>query len=143
MRLYTNANLHVSKRNWTCKICLASFKRQQELDRHIQLHLPCCVYCPHSLCEWRGCRFDELQKHLDEQKCNRNSPEQDYEIYDVKLILDMIRDAEKNDDIRKAQEWAVSFVQERAKQLGRHGWFVEPWGCLEQRERRERRMSRR
>jgi hypothetical protein len=55
----------------------------------------------------------------------------------------MIRDAESNDAIRKAQDWAVHFVQERARELGKHGWFVDPWGNLEQRERRERRTSRR
>jgi len=150
MRLYTDANLPLSARKWSCKICFrdqvrVSFERRQELDRHIQLlHLPCCVYCPYSPCEWRGCRVDELQKHLDRQKCNRNSTEQseEFQIYDVKTILDVIRDAESNDSIRNAQGWAVSFVQEMARELGKREWFEEPWGCLEQRERRER-LSRR
>ena len=143
MRLYTDANLPASARKWPCKICLRmSFDRRQDLDRHIQLHLPCCVYCPYSPCEWRGCRVDELQKHLNQQKCNENSPVQEYRIYEVKTILDMIRGAESNDAIRNAQDWAVHFVRERAIQLGKDGWIADPWGCLEQRERREHRMLR-
>ena len=144
MRLYTDAYLPVFARKWPCKICLrASFDRRQELDRHIQLiHLPCCIFCPYSRCEWRGCRVDELQKHLDQQKCNQNSTEKEYRIYDVKPILDMIRSAESNDSIRNAQDWAVHFVQERGIQLGKDGWLEDPWGCSEQRERRERHLSR-
>ena len=144
IRLFTDASLQRLRAQWPCKICLReSFDRRQELDRHIQLiHLPCCVYCPYSPCEWRGCRVDELQKHLDQQKCNQNSPVQEYRIYEVKMILDIIRGAESNDSIRNAQDWAVDFVRERAIQLGKSGWLEDPWGCLEQRERRERRMSR-
>ncbi|KAF8494580.1 hypothetical protein F5888DRAFT_629147 [Russula emetica] len=145
MCLYTDANLAVSARKWPCKICLReSFDRRQDLDRHIQqMHLPCCVYCPYSPCEWRGCRVDDLQKHLDRQKCNQNSTEQEYRIYDAKMIVDMIREAESNDSIRNAQNWAVRFVRERATELRKHGWLMDPWGCPEQRERRERRISRR
>ena len=142
MLSYTDANLLISPRKWPCKICLReSFERPPELDRHIQLmHLPCSIFCPYSRCEWRGCRVDELQKHLDQQKCNQNSTEQEYRIYDVKTILDMIRVAESSDSIRSAQDWAVRYVQERANQLGKNGWLMDPWGCLERRERRERRM---
>lgn len=149
MCLDTDTNL-VSARKWPCKMCLTSsrefFDRRQDLDRHIQrIHLPCWVYCPYSPCTWRGCRVDELQKHLDQQKCNQYYTEQpgDYRIYDVKTILEMIRDAESDESVQKARDLAVDFVRERAMELGKHGWFVEPWGCLEQRERRERRMSRR
>jgi hypothetical protein len=145
MRLYTDANLPVSAHKWPCKICLReSFDRQQELDRHIKLmHLPCCVFCPYSRCEWRGSRVDEFQKHLDRQECNQNSAVQEYRIYEVKTILDMIKRAESNDAIRNAQDWAVDFVRERAIQLGKDGWIADPWGCSEQRERREHRMSSR
>ena len=145
MPSFTDANLPVSARKWTCKVCLrVSFERPQELNRHIQLmHLPCCVFCPYSRCEWRGCRVDELQKHLDQKQCNRNSADREYRIYDVQRILEMIRVAENNDSIKIAQDWALHYVQERAIQLGRNGWIVDPWGCSEQRERRDRRMSRR
>jgi len=144
MSLYTDVNLPVSARKWLCRICLReSFDRRQDLDRHIQLiHLPCCVYCPDSRCEWRGCRVDELQKHLDQQKCHQNSAEQEYRVYDVKTILDIIRDAESDDSIRKARDLAVDFVRERATELGKPGWLADPWGCSEQRKRRERRTSR-
>jgi hypothetical protein len=145
MRLYTDANLFVSARKWPCKICFReSFNRRQDLDRHIQkIHLPCWLYCPYSHCEWRGCRLDELQTHLDQLKCDRNSTERECRIYEVGTILDMIRDPENNDSIKNAQNWAVDFVRERARELGKNGWVVDPWGCSEQRERRERRASRR
>ena len=66
----------------------------------------------------------------------------DYRIYDIGAILDMIRRAESNDAIQNARNWAVRYVQERAIQLGKNGWLEDPWGCLEQRQRREFRMSR-
>jgi hypothetical protein len=142
-RLYTDANLPVSARKWPCKICFReSFNRRQDLDRHIQqIHLPCCVYCPYSPCEWRGCRDDDFLKHLDQQKCNQGSTGKEYRIYDVKMILDRIRDAESNVSIQKAQNWAVSFVQEMATVLGKQEWIRDPWGSQEQRERRQRRIS--
>jgi hypothetical protein len=130
-----------------CMICLRKFfDRQQELDRHIRLiHLPCSVFCPYSGCKWRGCRVDELQKHLKEKKCDQQSKGSnpaDYRIYNVENILEMIREAKGNDCILKAQDWAVHFVRERAKELGKNEWFSDPWGCLEQRERRARLASR-
>ena len=143
IRLSTDANLFVSARKWPCKVCFrVSFDRRVDLDRHIQLiHLPCCVYCPYSQCEWRGCRVDELQKHLDQQKCDQNYAARDFRIYEVKMILDIIVAAESNESIRTAEGWAVDMVLERAKQLGKPAWIADPWGCLERRERRERRMS--
>lgn len=122
--LYTDANL-----KWPCRICLrVSFERPQDLDRHIQLHLPCWVYCPYARCKWRGCRLDQLQGHLAQQGCNRNSPEKECRIYNVKTILDMIRNAKSNDAIQNARNYAVSFVEERATVLGRNDWLVDPWG---------------
>ena len=107
------------------------------------MHLPCWIFCPYSRCEWRASSVDEFQKHLDQQRCNQNSMEKEYRIYDVKAILDMIRCAESNDSIQNAQNWAVRYVQERAIQLGKNGWLEDPWGRSEQRQRRDRRMSRR
>ena len=140
MCLYTDAKLSVSTRKWPCRICYkVAFYRPVDLDRHIRLiHLPCSVFCPYPPCGWRGCRVDDLQKHLDQYGCKQNSADRDYQIYKVEIILDMIRNAEGNEAIENAQNWAVHFVQEKARELGRHGWTVDPWGCLEQRERRER-----
>jgi len=59
------------------------------------------------------------------------------------MILDDIVAAENDDGIRTAVGWAVDLVVERAMQLGKPAWVADPWGCLERRERRERRMSRR
>jgi hypothetical protein len=141
MCLYTDANLPVSARKWPCKICHEeSFNRRQELDRHIQnIHLPCWLYCPR--CDWRGGRVDELREH--QQRCGQVSTEEECHIYEVKTILDIIRDPESNNSVLNAQKWAVHFVKERATVLGKGEWLADPWGRPEQRERRERRMSRR
>ena len=139
---YTNANLPVSVYKWPCRICprVVSFRRPQELERHIQLiHLPCWIFCPYSHCDWRGCRLDEFQTHLNQRRCDQNSPALEYRIYDVRWILDMIRRAESDDSIRNAQNCALRFVHERAIELGKDRWIMDLWG---ERERRERRMSR-
>ncbi|SRR5258708_10477711 len=145
MFCHTDSILRGPTHKRPCKICFREFfNRQQDLERHIRLiHLPCCVFCPYSGCQWRGCRVDELQKHLGKQKCDQQSKElADYRIYDVKMILEMIEEAESNDCIQGAQDWAVHFVRERAKELGKDEWLEDPWGCLEQRERRARLASR-
>ena len=130
MYLYTYANLPVSVRKWPCKICLTvSFHRRVDLDRHIQqIHLPCWVFCPYPPCEWRGRRTDELQDHLARYGCNQNSTEKEFRIYNVHIILDVIRDAGSHDVIQNAQNWAVHLVNERARELGRRGWIMDPWG---------------
>ncbi len=63
-------------------------------------------------------------------------------MYDVENILKMISEAKTNDDLRNAEDWAVRFVREKAEELGKNEWLVDPWGCLEQRERRARLASR-
>ena len=139
---YTNSNLPVSVRKWSCKICPkeVSFQRPRDLERHFQLfHLPCWIFCPYFHYDWRGRCLNEFQTHLDQRQCNRNSPALKYQIYDVRWILDMIRDAESIGSIRIAQNWALRFVHERAIELGKDWWVMDLWG---ERVRCERRMLR-
>jgi hypothetical protein len=72
---------------------------------------------------------------------NSKKPEEpeEYRIYDADMILEWIKDAGREDFILTAQNWALDLVQERAKELGRDEWLADPWGRLEQRERRDKR----
>jgi len=69
---------------------------------------------------------DGLQKHLDKQKCGQKPNEHQYQIYDVELVLDMIKEGTVS--ISTAAGYAVDFVKERAKELGKEGWIKDPWG---------------
>ena len=137
--------LHIHRRQ-TCVVCRAPLNRSQDLDRHIQsYHLPCCVYCPRPGCQWRGCRNDELRTHFRRHlEFNQESVElREYVIYDVKFILDCIKDAESKDYIRSAQDMAINLVRQRAWELGKDEWLADPGGRLEQRERRAQHPRRR
>jgi hypothetical protein len=54
-----------------------------------------------------------------------------------------IKDPKSIESILTAQDWALDLVQERANELGRDDWLEDPWGCLEERERREKCSRRR
>jgi len=60
--------------------------------------------------------------------------EREYQIYDVKLILDWIREGAA--DIQKAGDIASELVKERAEELGKEEWVTHPWGPPERRARR-------
>lgn len=133
---YSRLYLHSPK---TCIVCKGSLNRSQDVDRHIQsYHLPCCVYCPSSDCDWRGCRTDELRTHFKRHlQPNQESTELgEYLIYDVKMVLGWIKDAESDDCIRTARDLALNLVRQRAKELGKDAWLADPGCRLEQRERR-------
>ena len=120
--------------------------RSQDLDRHIQsFHLPPFVYCSYLGCTWRGCRTDELHTHFQRHlEPNQESAElTEYLIYDVKMILDCIKDADSDDYIRSAQDLAINLVRQRAGELGKDEWLVDPGGDLEQRERRAQLQAQR
>ena len=139
---------------FTCRACGQTAKRQQELDRHYQyLHLPCWVFCPLEGCTYRGERPDEFKKHFDrhfnihqpkhDQKPSLPSEEQ-YTIYNVKVVLDWIKDWQGNDFLRAVQEWALDAVKARAFELGRQEWLENPWGrSAETQARREQRAASR
>ena len=113
-----------------CPICEKSSRRKQELHRHIQsFHLPRWIWCPYSACNWRGCRVDDFGKHLDKEKCGPMPEEREYQIYNVKMALDWIKeDSESANSILTAQSFAVDLVKERAKELGKKEWLEKPWG---------------
>ena len=114
-----------------CPACKGIFNEYQDLERHFQsLHLPCPIFCPHSArdCRWRGSGIDDLEKHLDTQKCGPKPAEKHCQIYDIKLILSWIKNLQSSDDISTTQNIAVELVKERALELGRQEWLEDPWG---------------
>ena len=146
MRADTNHPSLYLYRRQTCFVCGAPLNRPQDLDRHIQsYHLPCCVYCPSPGCQWRGCRTDELRTHFRRHlEVNQESVAlREYTIYDVRLILDYIKDAGSKDYIRSAQDMANNLVRQRAWELGKDEWLADPGCRLEQRERRAAQRPRR
>jgi hypothetical protein len=72
-----------------------------------------------------------LKSHEESEK-----PGEEYRIYNVEMVWEWIRTAESDESIRTAQDLALDLVRERAKELGRDEWLVDPWGCLKRRERR-------
>src|SRR5260221_14004122 len=125
-----------------CPVCEKSFNRYQDMERHFQsFHLPCWIFCPHSAqgCRWRGSRIDDFEKHLDTQKCGPKPEEQQYQIYDVKLVLSWVKDLQSRDDISNAQNVAVDMVKERASELRRQEWLDDPWGLSPETQARRHR----
>ena len=137
------------QQSFICRACGQTNKRQQELGRHYQtMHLPCCVFCPLEGCGWRGERRDEFKEHFqmhqnDDQKPSLPSEEQ-YQIYNVKMVLGWIKDWQGDDFLPTIQKWALDAVKERALELGRPEWLEDPWGLsAEKQARRERRAASR
>ena len=114
--------------------CVISCKRRQDLERHVQsAHLPYWVFCSSSGCQWRGDRLDKFQSHLSTHDNGQSLPaeEQEYQIYNVKMVLSWIRDSSGDDAISIAQKFAVDLVKERALELGKQQWLDDPWGRSE------------
>lgn len=99
--------------------------RQQELRRHLlSNHLPCWICCPYPSCSWRGTRKEELKKHLIKDKCGPMPEREQYQIYNTNLILGWI--LEDDTPVQVAASYALDFVGERARELGK----VESWRNL-------------
>ncbi|KAH9967308.1 hypothetical protein BC827DRAFT_1173118 [Russula dissimulans] len=103
-----------------CTICGDLINRNVDLGRHIlSKHLPKYIQCPEEDCFLRFSRKEDLTKHLDEKGHGQDDTEQDreqYEIYDARLILDLIREGTPLEVVR---EYADNFVKERARELGK------------------------
>ncbi|KAI0003325.1 hypothetical protein BJV74DRAFT_524693 [Russula compacta] len=101
--------------------------RQQNLKRHIlSMHLPCWVHCPHPSCSWRGTRKEELDRHMVKENCGPRPERGQYQVYDTKLILSWI--LEDNTPVEVAARYALDFVGERAKELGKEEAWKDLWG---------------
>ena len=72
--------------------------------------------------------MDEFQRHLNTQKCGPRPEEQQYQIYNVKMILSWIKDSDGGEALPVAQNISVELVKERAQELGKQEWLDDPWG---------------
>jgi hypothetical protein len=86
---------------------------------------------------------DDFERHLTSQKCGAKPDEPQYQIYNVKMVLSWIKDADGDNVILVAKGYAVDLVKERALELGKQEWLKDPWGRAEKQARRERAESRR
>ena len=107
--------------------CDALLERRQEWNRHIlTLHLPNNLYCPNPACPWRGSRKEKLNEHIEQGNCGaRPKWGEQRMIYDVDLVLGWIRDGTISVDV--AEMFAIDFVQERARELGKVDLWRDPW----------------
>jgi hypothetical protein len=126
---------NLKRSTFDCRVCKKSNSRQQELDRHYQtFHLPCWIFCPLDGCNWRGGRTDDFNKHWNTHQYDQKPAEEQYHIYNIKLVLDMIKD--QGEDFSQIVQFAISFVGERALELGRQEWLTEPWGYSQDKQAR-------
>lgn len=91
------------------------------------MHLPCWIFCPYPSCNWRGTRTYALKSHLDRNKCGPSPEFEDQcQIYDTNLILGWIL----QDDlpVQVAASYALDFVGERARELGKLETWRDLWG---------------
>jgi hypothetical protein len=134
---YIHSPTPLKRRIFPCRACGQTTMRQQELDRHYQMfHLPYCVFCPLPGCRWRGDRVGEFNKHWGIHQYDQRPSEEQYQIYNVKMVLDWIKESQGGDIISVAQNFAVDLVKERALELGRQDWLEDPWGRLGRQSRR-------
>lgn len=106
-----------------CSVCQTPCGRQQELQRHtLSLHLPRWLHCPHWPCPWRGRRREEFRTHLNIHP--GTDPEvEPCLVYNTRMVLDWIKDGTS---VETAAGYALSFVSEKARELG----FEEEWKNL-------------
>ena len=73
--------------------------------------------------------MDKFQVHLTARNCGpRPAQEQQYQIYNVKMVMNWIRNYPGVNFISTAQNFAVDLFKERALELGKQDWLNDPWG---------------
>jgi hypothetical protein len=98
----------------------------------LKSHLPCHLYCPTCFRRWD--RGEEFNKHFKDAKCGPRPTREQCQVYETKLILDWIL----NDGvpIERVVRYALSFVSEKARELGKVEEWRDPWGREGKRARR-------
>ena len=116
-------------RNYPCPAgCPSSFRRPQDLRRHLSTHLPHWVNCADTDCSWRGDRLSVFRKHWDS---NHPSGSQDLDedkfiTYDPWPFVEKIKDGSLS--IEDAQKQAMALVSKRASELRKPELSENPWG---------------
>ncbi|KAH8988044.1 hypothetical protein EDB92DRAFT_1817681 [Lactarius akahatsu] len=111
-----------TRTRWQCHICLESFHRRQERDRHELTHVPYFIHCPLPHCAWRGNRADVFKKHWQqEDHCSYHeyygrTPERGHiETFDPWVILKQIINGAIS--LREGEDQAIVSVQVKAYEL--------------------------
>jgi hypothetical protein len=70
--------------------------------------------------------MEDFDGHLATMGCGAKPEKRLYQIYDVKMVLDMTKGPQGDNFISTAQNFAVDFVKERALELGKQEWLEDP-----------------
>lgn len=72
--------------------------------------------------------MDDLERHLDAQKCGPKPEVQQCQIYNAKMVASGIRNSQGGNVVSNAQNLAIDLVKEMAILLDRQEWVEDPWG---------------
>jgi len=72
--------------------------------------------------------MDDLERHLETQKCGPKPEVQQCQIYNAKMVASGIRNSQGGNVVSNAQNLAIDLVKEMAILLDRQEWFEDPWG---------------
>ncbi|KAH9083351.1 hypothetical protein EDB83DRAFT_7602 [Lactarius deliciosus] len=119
--------------HWQCRICLESFLRRQERDRHELTYIPYFMHCPLPHCAWRGNRANLFKRHW-QQEDHRSyhehygrTPERGHiETFDPWVILGQIINGAIS--LREGEDRAIVSVQVKAYELQKPSMWLDPWG---------------
>jgi hypothetical protein len=107
-----------------CPYCARAHNRKEDTERHLLLHLPPCIYCSQSGCNWNGRRRYALLNHLRTKHSGTPVPErEEFIIYDAKPLVKQLL----NHDIttmQAANEAQLSF-RRKAVEMGKLGLWRE------------------
>ena len=106
-----------------------TFRRPQDLKRHLSTHLPHWVNCPDPDCSWRGDRLSVFRKHWDSNRhpsSGQDLDEDQFIIYDPWPFVEKIEAGSL--PIQDAQKQAMAMVSKRASELRKPELRENPWG---------------
>ena len=113
-------------RIWFCPLCRNPFRRSQDRDRHLPLHLPFYISCSHDGCSWRGYRSDSFRKHCYRGHNSTSPDEKGYQLYDPgPLIKNIVLNPAS---IREAEIQAIESIKQKAVVLNKQDLWTDPWG---------------
>lgn len=90
--------------------------RQQELERHVLMHLPQHFYCPHQSCGWRSSRRYALKNHY-EKKHQIHHAQEAPTIYDASSLAKRLVNREVT--LKQAIDEAEASVWKKGVELGK------------------------
>lgn len=116
---------HTSLGQFTCSNCNRSFKRMQELRRHLLSNLPHPFRCPNPNCSWSCSRQERLDKHIKTHQNFDSGHEFENQLYDPEQLLDWMVDGIV--DVVSAAEFALSLIKAKLEELDLAGVETKVW----------------